>query len=254
VLTPRRAMRTVSNYESRKRARSPSSPSPAERSSKRQLAAHSDFQGTGIAPFASVAMLRMTRGGDEWVDQTRELRIESPLLGSEPSDGGASGRHDEMDALMREDIRMTSPGPADAPMSTSFSELDVHTVPAPVPQAFFHDAGLSFTPQYASPLIQATNLPALDPIMLPPEPLPNTIQPPFNAGDQTIVDAGSMIDADGPSFASEPIHTSTPSRRIMTGGDVVTKRVHMGYRANCEKCRQKVAGHWMHFSGEDVSF
>ncbi len=223
-------------------------------------------------------MLRMTRGGDEWVDQTRELRIESPLLGSEPSDGGASGRHDEMDALMREDIRMvrvplilthhkknlqerisfsylqTSPGPADAPMSTSFSELDVHTVPAPVPQTFFHDAGLSFTPQYASPLIQATNLPALDPIMLPPEPLPNTLQPPFNAGDQTIVDAGSMIDADGPSFASEPIHTSTPSRRIMTGGDVVTKRVHMGYRANCEKCRQKVAGHWMHFSGEDVSF
>jgi len=255
-------MRSVANFESRKRARSPSSPSPAERSSKRQLAIHPGFHGVGAVPFAAVPMHRMARGEDEWVDQTRELRIESPSLGSETSDFGASAARDEMEGLMREDIQMSNPMPADASMATSISQ----PASTPISEVFLHNVhsagpqNLSFTPQYASPLIQATSLPVLDPTMSHTKPPLGTVQSSFNAGDQTIVDASVMIDTIGASsFISPPapanVHvppsTLSSPRRFMTGSDVTAKRVYIGYRADCEKCRQKVPGHWMHISGQD---
>lgn len=53
-------------------------------------------------------MLRMRRGEDEWVDQTRELTIESPLVEKEPCGIANSCVPDEMEVTMRDDIQMVS--------------------------------------------------------------------------------------------------------------------------------------------------
>ncbi|KLO18781.1 hypothetical protein SCHPADRAFT_993234 [Schizopora paradoxa] len=256
VLSPRNAFRSSVNYESRKRARSPSSPSPVERSSKRQVASPPDCRGTDTSHFMPVAMLRMRRGEDEWVDQTRELTIESPLLGNDAPNDTHFQPSDEMEVSMREDIQMAS----QASLEALDPRMDVRQDPLPATQGFLREDTLNtspFTPQYASPLILATELPFADTTMLQSEISQKTPQPPPHVGDQTIVDSTSMIDEDEfeypPPSATDTSYSEfpPPTRRITNGGQVVPKRVTMGYRANCEKCRQKVPGHWMHLVGDD---
>ena len=130
----------------------------------------------------------------------------------------------------------------------------------PATQAFIHEPALNtspFTPQYASPLIVSTELPFADTTMLQPEISQKTLQPPTHVGDQTIVDSTSMIDEDDceypPPSATDTSYSDfpPPTQRITNGGQVVAKRIAMGYRSDCERCRRKVPGHWMHLVGDD---
>lgn len=126
----------------------------------------------------------------------------------------------------------------------------ISQTPTSIPQPLVDDSGLHnlpFTPQYASPLVQLAELPFAD-FPLPYSEISQIAQQPsLHPGDQTIVDASTtMIETD------ETAPPPSPPGMIY-GSDIVPRRVALGYRSNCEKCRQKVPGHWMHILGEDDS-
>ncbi|KAL5511536.1 hypothetical protein ACEPAH_4753 [Sanghuangporus vaninii] len=101
ILSPQMRIRSISS--SNKRARSPGSPSPLERASKRTIVSQLQYRkGVNQGEGEGGADRRWSRYEDEWVHQTQGMSIHSPAL----SEGDhLSTRSGEADEELEEDAR-----------------------------------------------------------------------------------------------------------------------------------------------------
>ncbi|OCB84342.1 hypothetical protein A7U60_g9022 [Sanghuangporus baumii] len=106
ILSPQMRIRSVSS--SNKRARSPGSPSPLERASKRTMISQLQYR-KGVNQEEGGADRRWSRYEDEWVHQTQGMTIHSPALSEGDHLSTRSGEADEdFDEDARVDVQMTS--------------------------------------------------------------------------------------------------------------------------------------------------
>ncbi|KAI0928064.1 hypothetical protein AcW2_004197 [Taiwanofungus camphoratus] len=210
-----------------KRARSPTSAGPCERPTKRF-----SFGGdTSISvPLPRNPHIPLA---EDWVAQTSGLRIASPLLAQAPVLGTVEeagdvehqfeersrAAEDVVDSPMTDgDVSMTSspPGtqrssPPALPLPPSISQPQPH---------FLHPPGMLHFGQ-EPPQIP---LPTIEMQAIPPSPV------------QEISASGSYAQ----------LH-ALGHRGAVGGHGGRKQKFTMGPRADCEKCRMGVKGHWMHF-------
>ncbi|KAI0637367.1 hypothetical protein C8Q77DRAFT_1097199 [Trametes polyzona] len=260
--TPLRATRSAT-----KRARSPSSPGQYDRPSKRAQSSGHDmsvpiaFPAFQTSPAehglpTAGAVTRLRNPSQDWVSQTQSMRLESPA--SEQSglntpitddDHGRDARGDEVmaDESMPGDentMSISPPRPSHFPSSGASSSL--HLPP--------HNAGYPSTKGTLQP--QNPNrlqIPAIQIQAATPSPVQMYSHPPL---DSPALPASSSGRGSGPPFASDdatmrsPSDTSSPTgdfRGHQPGQGQKRQRFTMGPRADCELCRMRVKGHYMHF-------
>ncbi|TDL27588.1 hypothetical protein BD410DRAFT_782713 [Rickenella mellea] len=241
--SPPLALRPMDNV-SLKRARSPSSPPPGERVTKRlSLAPHAapfhyDSQPGWIIGSPCVSNCR--RASDDWVTRTRRLSIESPHAGSTlalpeaptPSTEECFqfNRNNENDVQMstadiEDDSRVEDALNAYDSYDSSCSTPSIEISDAFGHLSHIHQPHLSHLPP-SLPTAPDTHPQQLS------LPLPQiNIQPATPSGL-------TPIDCQTPeTMVGEPASSNSRMKRTLT----------MGPRADCEKCRLRIPGHWMHF-------
>ncbi|KAE9400752.1 hypothetical protein BT96DRAFT_634670 [Gymnopus androsaceus JB14] len=200
-----------------KRARSPDETNSPSRPAKR-LTLSTASPPVFLRDSSSAGSSRQT--SEDWVQQAGTLTIDSPLLTSAQTPPFE-------DCIMVTD---QSPAPASqpvelygrpqlAPLQTSFSRtVETHPIPKPhIP--------LAATPSYQH-LAPAINVLPPTPDVLFPLGFSNATRP------STPSDSPMSISS-SPSSAN----ITSPSRK---------QRFTMGPRADCEKCRLGIKGHWVH--------
>ncbi|OJT04098.1 hypothetical protein TRAPUB_5250 [Trametes pubescens] len=201
-----------------KRARSPSSPGQYDRPSKRVASTHDASVPIAFPPFQTspashglphspTARLRNTP--QDWVSQTQSMRLESPA--SEQS--GFSTPMTEEGGDVRVDEVMT-----DEPMNPNRLQIPAIQIQAATP----------------SPVQMYT-------------------QPPLDSPSLSSTSSGPTFAFEDASMCS-PSSTSSPhadfnaqSQQTPTSATTKRQRFTMGPRADCEQCRMRVKGHYMHF-------
>jgi len=220
-----------------KRGRSPPSPTPVDRPSKRQTYA-TDVVTSPVprhafpGPAPTLAPLAIPPGpahdaaysayvSEDWVAQTRGLRIDSPHLaqghevrfGPVPqASGNAAAGQVHLDVSMADgDVTMASASPPRRPSEISTLGYRPNVRPMqPLPAQHTIQQTPSFqTSAHANHSQQQLQIPAI------------------------------QVHAATPS----PVHRD-PSASLPAS--VRRQRFTMGPRADCEKCRMGVKGHWMH--------
>ncbi|KAH9932150.1 hypothetical protein B0H21DRAFT_93835 [Amylocystis lapponica] len=211
-----------------KRPRSPTSPTPLDRPSKRLSLglgnANNICMPNALTPPLSLATSAYAPVPEDWVVQTRGLRIASPHIAQGQGEGLArvqevevERRSDCMDTAMQTD--------GDVPMAVA-SPPRVHRsagVAQPAVSPFIRMPEVPFPASIQLPEIQSQ-------IATPHLPAPDfeSATPPVDTMCHVTAASASASTAQGQSQARKP-------------------RVTMGPRADCEKCRMGVKGHWMHF-------
>ncbi|KAH9890675.1 hypothetical protein C8Q73DRAFT_747511 [Cubamyces lactineus] len=260
---------------STKRARSPSSPGQYDRPSKRVSSSGHDtsvpisfphFQTNPAShglPNISVARLRNTP--QDWVSQTQSMRLESPAseqggFSTPPVttvDDGGQIRVDEVmaDEPMSGDEMSVSP----RRLSQSLSAPGCPS-PSPSPSQYLHPPDIQYPSAKASLHPQNPNrlqIPAIQIQTATPSPVQMyDAQPRL---DSPALTSPSSMSETVPRFAYEdasmlsPSSTSSPTTELRTqqqmsaAATAKRQRFTMGPRADCELCRQRVKGHYMHF-------
>ncbi|KAK7689153.1 hypothetical protein QCA50_007844 [Cerrena zonata] len=227
-----------------KRSRSPTSPSPSlERPSKRMSVGLP--HNPPIPEFAAPIPMTTRQISDDWVQQTRGLRIDRDGYSPQLEQNSVA-----RNTIVEENMFMD---PDHEPMMNQFIPLPPH-IPCPpnspaqlagMPQHRLHQP-LSQA-QYLEPFqVQQVNMTAPQSFLSsfqqqPPPPLYPTLDhlntPPLQP--QSGYATNSQADLPSPPL---PIVNQTPIQSPKR-----KQKVTMGPRADCEKCRLGVKGHWMHF-------
>ncbi|TFK93124.1 hypothetical protein K466DRAFT_619686 [Polyporus arcularius HHB13444] len=250
---------------SAKRARSPSSPTQYDRPSKRASSSIDTSVPLPLPP----ALARVRGRSEDWVSQTQELRLESPSLDSSGystpvSLGEAAGVR--IDEVMVDEpmVRVVCGVPSVVPCNTlalQNREDSAMSISPPRPTSVFSQ--VSHTPYYGTPrssyppsppVFQNPNqlqIPSIQieaatpsPVQMFPQPLPDSTSSSVSAPDMFLANQPGQISPASPSLAlSEPqeypqMQACSVSRK---------QRFTMGPRADCEMCRMRVKGHYMHF-------
>ncbi|EMD34498.1 hypothetical protein CERSUDRAFT_117345 [Gelatoporia subvermispora B] len=227
-----------------KRARSPPSPTPPDRPTKRQIHNASGAPMTSPVPrhaypaapaLAPLIMPPMPApdaaysayAAEDWVTQTRGLRIDSPHLAQNPE--AAFGRVSDEErvapgqaridvTMVDRDVPMDSASPPRGPADNSSAMLGfqadylygrpVYSL-SPQPQQATHHASRYENTAHPGRQQQQLQIPAIQVHAATPSPVHR-----------------------------DPNASLPPSAR--------RQRFTMGPRADCEKCRMGVKGHWMH--------
>ncbi|KAL5529119.1 hypothetical protein ACEPAG_5093 [Sanghuangporus baumii] len=312
ILSPQMRIRSVSG--SNKRARSPGSPSPLERASKRTMISQLQYR-KGVNQEEGGAGRRWSRYEDEWVHQTQGMSIHSPALSEGDHLSTRSGEADEdIDEEAKGDVQMTGledsasrhtlhenlsppcpqthpPDIEDSSMTSPTSsqqQLDLHSHSHPnlhfrslesgsIDLPSTNEALNSLHALLDTPHSHRTddtytnsnsnnNTARLPKITLHPATpstptdgprlafglslsQPSTPPPSVNgnAGEMPSSPMSIVGDSNSPS-SQPPCHSQWRVTNCTTTGQLRRRPlVSMGPRADCEKCRMKVPGHWMHF-------
>ncbi|KAI0668539.1 hypothetical protein C8Q78DRAFT_1071396 [Trametes maxima] len=246
---------------STKRARSPSSPGQYERPSKRTFSVHDTsvpisapvFQTSPAShglPNHSLARLRNL--SQDWVSQTQSMRLESPAsehsgLSTPMTDDGGEIRIDEVmaDEPMAADentMSVSSPRPS----HVSIQEPSPHSQYLRPPDALYPSSKATLLPQSPNRL----QIPAIQIQAATPSPVQMFAQPPLDTPPLLSSTAGpafSFEDTSMTSPTSTSPNTHLPIPQQTTTGTSKRQRFTMGPRADCEQCRMRVKGHYMHF-------
>ncbi|KAJ4488038.1 hypothetical protein J3R30DRAFT_3695694 [Lentinula aciculospora] len=220
-------------YGSMKRARSPDEPNSSSRPSKRlTLATDDEYHPQPIYLKNSSSAGSSRQASEDWVQQAGSLTIDSPLCTRAPPFDDYAMSTDQTTKTIKQNPSNTAPVPAMygrpqlPPLQTSFSrpsdDHQNHAAAAhPLPQAATVNNPHH---QHLAPSIN----------VLPPTPdatfplsFSSTTRPSTPKNDSPM----SM--SNSPSSAT----ILSPSRK---------HRFAMGPRADCEKCRQGVKGHYIH--------
>ncbi|CAL1703744.1 unnamed protein product [Somion occarium] len=236
-----------------KRSRSPPSPSPFDRPSKRvSLGIHNPIPVARPLPsYAAPSPVQTRQLSEDWVVQTRGLRIDrdgcSPQLehGSmlaniilEESDSERSIKVHDHNMTMDHDEPMHSlsvppqvPCPPNSPAHMARSASN-HPHHHPSPQEPFESSPSTHIPAFTPrrPRFQQ---------ICEPFSHPGTPQPQLSAEDYAMQSSLSSPPTPQPHQGPSP-GASASARRPQV-------KLTMGPRADCEKCRLGVKGHWMHF-------
>ncbi|KAL1947431.1 hypothetical protein VTO73DRAFT_14392 [Trametes versicolor] len=246
-----------------KRARSPSSPGQYDRPSKRVASTHDASVPIAFPPFQtspashglpSSPTSRLRNTPQDWVSQTQSMRLESPA--SEQS--GFSTPMTEEGGDVRIDEVMT-----DEPMPNDENTMSV-SPPRPSPYLSVYGPSLSSLrpPEAAYPsrrdIHQSQNpnrlqIPAIQIQAATPSPVQMYTQPPLDSPSLSSTSSGPTFAFEDASMCS-PSSTSSPhagfnaqSQQTPTSATTKRQRFTMGPRADCEQCRMRVKGHYMHF-------
>ncbi|KAI1788478.1 hypothetical protein LXA43DRAFT_1025310 [Ganoderma leucocontextum] len=240
---------------SSKRARSPSSPTQYDRPSKRFSSSHDTSIPIPLPPFHPAAT-RLRGSPEDWVSQTQDLRLESPSLEQSrfgtPVEAQGEVRIDEVmvDEPMSEN---------DALMSTSPARPSL-MLPEPPQSQYLRPPGAVLYPlNEAAQQFQNQNqlhIPAIHVQAATPSPVQ------LFPSDSVNVNVGDAS-APGLPFAPPPSHglacapgdppalfvppPGEPPDTTQPTGPPRKQRFTMGPRADCELCRMRVKGHYMHF-------
>ncbi|OSC97623.1 hypothetical protein PYCCODRAFT_1471672 [Trametes coccinea BRFM310] len=265
-----------------KRARSPSSPTQYDRPSKRMVSSgHDTSVPIAFPPFqtsaatnslSNTAVARLRNASQDWVSQTQSMRLESPA--SEQS-GFSTPITDEGGDVRIDEVMADDPMPADEnSMSVSpprHSHLSGRGGSPPSPQ-YLHPPDLAYTspkatmtPQpYTRAQVQNTSrlqIPAIQIQAATPSPVQMFPRAPLDSPSlSSSVSVSSSSSA--PAFNFEDMSMASPSSTASralelsaqqqqqapsTAAAAKRQRFTMGPRADCELCRQRVKGHYMHF-------
>ncbi|KAI8999000.1 hypothetical protein BD414DRAFT_141337 [Trametes punicea] len=222
------------------------------------------------------SMARLRHQPQDWVSQTQSMRLESPAsehsgFSTPVSDGGADVRIDEVMAdepMPQDDNAMSvspprlSRGSTRGPSPSPGQYLQPPDVGYPSPRAALH-------PQNPSRL----QIPAIQIQAATPSPVQMYAQaPPDGPSLPSLASvsacASALVSGSGsdPAFTFEdtsmtsPTTTASPTTELCsrqqeqqeqqippTGATAKRRHFTMGPRADCELCRQRVKGHYMHF-------
>ncbi|KAI0373325.1 hypothetical protein BV20DRAFT_805681 [Pilatotrama ljubarskyi] len=249
---------------STKRARSPSSPGQFDRPSKRVSSGHDTSVPISFPPLQTSpashglpnpSPTRLRNVPQDWVSQTQSMRLESPAsehsgFNTPMTDDGGQPRNDE---LMADE---SMPGDENA-MSVSPPRPSCLSVRAPSPSSsqYFHPPSAGYPSSKATLQAQNPNrlqIPAIQiqaatpsPVQMFTQPLldsppvaSSASNPAFNFEDTTMCSPSTTSSPSAEFRAQEQIPTPTGTKR---------QRFTMGPRADCELCRLRVKGHYMHF-------
>ncbi|KZT11203.1 uncharacterized protein LAESUDRAFT_670928 [Laetiporus sulphureus 93-53] len=200
---------------STKRARSPVSPSAYDRPAKRPL--------VGDDVSIAIPIARYPHVSEDWVAQTRGLRIASPML---PPGHGPLRSSVEEDS--RTVARVDGGGLQDFPLA------DEDVAMACSPPRLRH--GIDALSEPPRPTSVSSCQPELPPHSITPTPV---IAPSFHPHASSISAALAA-----PSHLAPSHHCQDPREAAHMARK---QKFTMGPRADCEKCRLGVKGHWMHF-------
>ncbi|KAF9009404.1 hypothetical protein BDQ17DRAFT_1421592 [Cyathus striatus] len=205
-----------------KRARSPDDHSPIERPLKRYSL---DTSSSGLRQSASANSSR--HPSEDWVKQTGGLTIDSPILQTfvelnEPQeDGGMSQDIDMVVEPQFEGPVMPLHRPQLHPLHTTNIGINV-----------LHHSDIPMSTHHLQPFDNTdttkTHGPAIK--LIPPTPMSVMGQPSFSFSES----------APPPNLS--PMSTSP----LTPGGTARKHKFTMGPRADCEKCRLGIKGHWVH--------
>ncbi|KAF9036667.1 hypothetical protein BJ165DRAFT_1408753 [Panaeolus papilionaceus] len=218
------------NFQSTKRARSPDGGIPAERPAKRQF--------SGLVNRMNIRQLSGSPHPDDWVLQAGGLSIDSPLNPSTPS-FVPSPQNDSEDVDMAiDDETETEANPSY--FDASSSETARFSLSAP-------SSATPFTPHLRTGLGPSINvLPPTPVVSLPLQHNQQAHAYPTPPRPSSAATANVMSPA--PMMVSPKMSFTQPS--LMSGLTPATpskKRLIMGPKAGCEKCRLGVKGHYMHY-------
>ncbi|KDQ59510.1 hypothetical protein JAAARDRAFT_205547 [Jaapia argillacea MUCL 33604] len=228
-----------------KRPRSPDPSNLCDRPSKRLSLALNDRLTSSLLPTIHVSAPGSRHSSEDWVSQTRGLRLNSPLI-----PGGfilpqvvqeASG-DDESNSATISDESMTMDSEENISVCIR-NLLDVGPIQPGVQ-----------SPESQSSLIRIDTPPSLhspQPIREPsPSFLPYSVLQQFASASQPP--SFSAQPDSSPEPLRSPWNASSPPRGStdqISSPTPTSRKQHftMGPRADCEKCRLGVKGHWMHF-------
>ncbi|KAI5124496.1 hypothetical protein M0805_003023 [Coniferiporia weirii] len=276
VLSPQLLMRSTSN----KRARSPSSPSPRERALKRPVLVHHEpvpqlaWNAGVVSGFGTRRALRE----DEYAHQTGGLTLRCSALGNIEHTTVVWGGAMRCDA--REDVQMNGPDEVSRPnLTPQLGQQECNFSPPilPPPSDIDVSAMGTLTPHHSRhyqdqlsrpsspPLRQFTEAQdSIQPFLQPQSrivPPHITLQPATPSEGQLLT---NFVLTAPTSSTPSPTLDHTPSSptsvaldaypssplspsNLRSGGHRRRQLLSMGPRADCEKCRLRVPGHWMHF-------
>ncbi|KAM5542566.1 hypothetical protein V8D89_003527 [Ganoderma adspersum] len=244
---------TAYRTRSSKRARSPSSPTQYDRPSKRFSSSHDTSMPIPLPPFHPAAM-RLRGSPEDWVSQTQDLRLESPSLEQSrfgtPVDVQGEVHVDEVmvDEPMSENDVILSMLPARPSLMLPEPPQSQYLRPPDAAALYPHS-------EVAQQFQNANQLPIPSIHVQAATPSPVQLFPP----DSVTVNTGDAPPP-GPPFAPPPSHDllcaapamfvpppAEPSNTTQAAGPPRKQRFTMGPRADCEQCRMRVKGHYMHF-------
>ncbi|EJD52880.1 hypothetical protein AURDEDRAFT_110747 [Auricularia subglabra TFB-10046 SS5] len=229
---------------STKRPRSPSSPSPADQPSKRRVVCSPRTRRRLPPDGAS------SSGSSDWVAKTHSLRLDSasPFPDDAPPGQGLTAsisfnRSRATTPTLRagmaldEDVQMQTDSPPPRPASPALftPPRAAHDV-SQIPQLTL---SIPDVPQTAAAGAPAPFQLDLSSLMLPRI----NVQPATPSTAANSRSASLAPPSPSPSPMSS-IHSPMPWSPAPASAK---RRVTMGPRADCEKCRMGVKGHWMHF-------
>ncbi|KAI0328124.1 hypothetical protein GY45DRAFT_1372676 [Cubamyces sp. BRFM 1775] len=259
---------------STKRARSPSSPGQYDRPSKRVSSSGHDtsvpisfphFQTTPASHgLPNIPVARLRNMSQDWVSQTQSMRLESPAseqggFSTPPPvttvDDGGQIRVDEVMA----DEPMLGDEMSISPQRLSHSS-SAPGAPSPSPSQYLHPPDIQYPSAKATLHPQNPNrlqIPAIQIQAATPSPVqmydaqPRLDSPaltPSSSMSETVpgfaYEDASML---SPSSASSPTTELRAQHHMSAAATAKRQRFTMGPRADCELCRQRVKGHYMHF-------
>ncbi|EJF62606.1 hypothetical protein DICSQDRAFT_179910 [Dichomitus squalens LYAD-421 SS1] len=233
-----------------KRARSPSSPTQYDRPSKRFSSGHDTSMPFPPSSFHPVAT-RLRGSPEDWVSQTQDLRLGSPLeqsrVGTPVEVQGEEVRIDEVmvDEPMCEN---------DNSMSISPTRRSSTLLETPQAQYLRPSGGSVYLRSGTTQSFQNPNqlqIPAIHVQAATPSPV--QLAPPNILNDDSLPVSGSPFAPAhnlGVPLAPSPLSSMPPDESphpYTTPGPPKKQRFTMGPRADCEMCRTRVKGHYMHF-------
>ncbi|PIL30496.1 hypothetical protein GSI_07196 [Ganoderma sinense ZZ0214-1] len=261
---------TPTSYRTRssKRARSPSSPTQYDRPSlmtpiflvtpisllkKRFSSSHDTSVPIPLPPFHPAAM-RLRGSPEDWVSQTQDLRLESPSLEqsrfSTPVEALGEVRIDEVmvDEPMSENDATVSASPPRPSLMLPEPPQSQYLRPPDTAVLYPHSEAAQ---QFQNP--NQMHIPSIHVHAATPSPVQ------LFPHDSVTVNSGDAPPP-GPHFAPPPSHglpcaapamfvpsPGEPPDTTQAAGPPKKQRFTMGPRADCELCRMRVKGHYMHF-------
>ncbi|KAH7107391.1 hypothetical protein BKA62DRAFT_824902 [Auriculariales sp. MPI-PUGE-AT-0066] len=247
-VSPRRAtLRSAA-----KRPRSPSPLGSPQVAHKRQMYSKGQFRSVSLVDSSSA----------DWVTSTRQLSIRSH---DEPINAAQSS-FPRMQSLSRsssamdEDDMMTDSPPRPIKSSASAAFNDIPRLALYIPnQPQTASAGKPVTPFTYSLDQNHLQLPEFAASIFGtsqshgsvsmPHPCASLMVPRINVQPATpdSISRGTSMAPPSPLVPLSPLNQAWPSSPSSVSTPNSKKRITMGPRADCEKCRVGVKGHWMHF-------
>ncbi|KAI0781318.1 hypothetical protein BD413DRAFT_27209 [Trametes elegans] len=248
---------------STKRSRSPSSPGQYDRPSKRASSGRDTSMPLAFPPLQTSlashglhnpSVARLRQPSQDWVSQTQCMRLASPVsehsgFSTPITDDGGEVRVDEImaDDSMAADEHAISTSPRPSRLVEQEPSPSPSTPYLCPPNSIYPSQRTTLQPQNPNRL----QIPAIQVQAATPSPVLMCAHSPL--GSPSLLSSTS-----GPTFAFEDASMSSPSSAVSSTsefraqhqtlpGTPKRQRFTMGPRADCELCRMRVEGHYMHF-------